>query len=192
MRRFTTARALRSAEMQQQLDGALQAFRERLKALKAGAQSLERFRQLPVDTGAGEARLGEISTVVQRGNKVSIVAYDPRQVKRIQTALIQRLGLAATPGAHDAQTLSVQLPTLTADRQREQAALAKAAFDSFKSNHQNRQSVASIRARFLQPVKKQLQKDGCNKTEARKSAERIEKLAQDYAAKLKAAYAGFQ
>lgn len=190
-RYFTTARVLLNADMKQQLDQALLKFKEKLKSVKSGSTSLDKYTTLQVDTGDATVRLDSIGTVVQRGNKINIVAYDPKQVKRIQTAFIKELGLTAVTNAQNNQMLTIPVPSLSSSAVNEQKAQAKALYDNFKNNKKNHQSLSSIRAKFLQPIKKQQLDPHANKNATKKEAEKIEKLAQDYSAKFKDAFTAF-
>lgn len=175
-----------AADLKKALDGTLRAFEDKVKEARSSAISTEKFAKLNVDLGHGSlAPLKSIATVAARGNKINIVAFDPNEVKRIQTAVISELGLPAELSSTDKQTLSVNVPQQTADKKAAMAKLVKDAYENLRNNHENRISVASLRAKYLNPLKKAAQKDsGVSKDEVKRQTNEIEQIVKTYGGKL--------
>lgn len=167
--------------MRTQMDKTIQLFSSRVKDIKSGGTSTSKFSGLELELDHGKSQvLKNIATVVQRGNKVSIVAFDPRHVKYIQSAVVGQLGLPAEPSPKDRQSLNVVIPPATSDKKVETQRLLKEAYEQLRhSSH--RQSLATIRHKHLGPLKKQ---KGVSQTELKKNIAEVEQTAKTYNQKL--------
>lgn len=175
-----------SAEMKKSLESVLKTFEEKIKEARSNTLSTEKFQNLTVELGQGStAPLRNIATVAARGNKINIVAFDPREVKRIQTAVISKLGMPTELSNSDKQTLSVNVPQQTAEKKAATAKLIKEAYENLRNNHENRLSIAGVRAKYLNPLKKAAQKNsGVSKDDVKRQTNEIEQLVKTYSGKL--------
>lgn len=184
--RFFSSSGIRLANfdpkaMRAQMDKTLQLFSSRIKDIKSGSTSANRFSGLELELDHGKSQvLKNIATVAQRGNKVSIVAFDPRHVKYIQTAIVGQLGLPAEPSPKDHQSLNVIIPPATTDKKAETHRLIKDAYEQLRhSSH--RQSLATIRHKYISPLKKQ---KGTSQSEQKKDIAEVENTTKIYNQKL--------
>lgn len=143
-----------SAQMKSQLESVVKSFGERIREIKSGNASVQSFAKLPVELTKGEETpLGQIATVAARGNRIQIVAYNPKEVKQIQTAIISKFGLPSQNSANDKQTIFVDIPAASDAQQEEERRRLKEAYDNFR-NSKHRQSISQIRHKYLDPLKK--------------------------------------
>lgn len=192
MRLFSTSARLlfnnaETKQMRAQLDETLKLFKEKVSKIKSDTSvTTEKYKNIAVDLGNGNTtELKQISTIALRGNNINIVAFDPKQVKRMQTALIQKLGVSATLSPHNTQTLLVPVQTMTGERRAQQDQLMKKLYEQLRNDARDRNSISSIRQKYLQPVRKRMQKkEGESKPELKKESEAIEKLVREYQDKL--------
>lgn len=173
-------------EVQATLDKTIKAFNDKVKLAKQGSSELQRFTQLPVELGKShDAKLGEIATVAPRGNKIMIVAFDPKHVKYIQSAVVGQLNMPAEPVPTDKQTLAVTIPPNSASKRDSVQKLIKEEFEHFKQS-QSHHSISAIRQKALAPIKKartQLTQD-----EFRKLNAQVEDVVKQYTQKLTDAF----
>lgn len=177
-----------SAKMKASLESMLKTFSEKIKEAKNSTVNAEKFTNLSIDLGQGStSTLKTLATVASRGNKINIVAFDPKQLKRIETAIISQLGMPAVK--QDKQTLSVVIPQQTDSKKSASALKIKEAFESLRNNSGNRESIASIRAKYMAPLKKAASKgSGVSKDDVKKQTQEIEQLAKTYGNKLQDLY----
>lgn len=177
-----------SAKMRASLESMLKTFSEKIKEAKNTTVNAEKFTNLSIDLGQGStSTLKTLATVATRGNKINIVAFDPKQLKRIETAIISQLGMPAVK--QDKQTLSVVIPQQTDSKKSASALKIKEAFESLRNNSGNRESIASIRAKYMAPLKKAASKgSGVSKDDVKKQTQEIEQLAKTYGNKLQDLY----
>lgn len=141
-------------EVQSSLDKTIRAFTDKVKLAKQGSSELQRFTQLPVNLGKNhEQKLSEIATVATRGSKIMIVAFDPKHVKYIQSAVVGQLNMPAEPTSTDQQTLAVTIPPNSASKKESVLKQIKEDFEHFKQS-QSHHSISAIRQKALAPIKK--------------------------------------
>lgn len=177
--------AFDAAGMKSSLEEMLKIFNQSIKEAKSNTLNTEKLQSLSVDLGQGSSTsLSKLATIATRGNKINIVAFDPKQVKRIQTAIIAHLGMPAEAGS-DSQTLSVTIPQQTEAKKSLAAQHLKDAYESLRNNSSNRFSLASVRAKYLHPLKKAASKNsGVSKDELKKHTQEIEQITKLYTTKL--------
>ncbi|PRT53168.1 Ribosome-recycling factor, mitochondrial [Wickerhamiella sorbophila] len=173
-------------EVESSLEKTIKAFNDKAKLAKQGSSELQRFTQLSVNLGkTHEQKLNEIATVATRGNKVMIVAFDPKHVKYIQSAVVGQLNMPAEPVATDKQTLAVTIPPNSASKKDSVLRQIKEDFEHFKQS-QSHHSIAAIRQKALNPIKKartQLTAD-----DFRKLNGQVEDVVKQYTQKLTDAF----
>lgn len=177
-----------SSKMKASLESMLETFSIKVKEAKNTTVNAEKFTNLNIDLGQGSSStLKSLATVAARGNKINIVAFDPKQLKRIETAIISQLNMPAVK--QDKQTLSVVIPQQTDSKKSASALKIKEAFESLRNNSGNRESIASIRAKYLAPLKKAASKGtGVSKDDVKKQTQEIEQLVKVYSNKLQDLY----
>lgn len=164
--------------LKEQLEKSKSLFAEKIKEAKAGALNQKSFFQLPVEVGNDtEQPLGEIATIASRGSKLNIVAFDPKMVKHIRTAIVSKLNIPAQESNTDKQTLSVTLDGDSGSKKDQIRQQLKQEFDHFKTSA-SRFSLSSIRAKQLNSIKKL--KGTQSEAESRKQAKQIEDLIKKY------------
>lgn len=174
-----------AAAMKASMEEMLKQFNDKIKEARSNTLNTDKLLSLSVDLGQGSsASLSELATIATRGNKVIVVAFDPKQVKRIQTAIVTHLGMPAEAGS-DSQTLSITIPQQTEAKKSLAAKQLKDAYEALRNNSSNRLSLASIRAKYLTPLRKAASKNsGVSKDELKKHTQELEQITKLYTNKL--------
>jgi ribosome recycling factor len=162
----------------------LATFSEKLKELRAGKANIEKFLDLEVTLQHGEAHvLKDIATTQLRGNRVSIVVYDPKHVKYVQSAILADMNLTPQLDSKNNQTIHVRIGEDDQDSKSEAAKSIKQLYEHFR-NSASKHSLTQIRADGLAHLKRSHKAKDLDDDTFRRLAQNVEKSFKEYNDKL--------
>ncbi|ANB11538.1 Rrf1p [Sugiyamaella lignohabitans] len=173
----------------------LQVFNEKLKEIRTSKIDVSKFTSIPVTLQHGESHLlNEIATLQLRGNRLSIVVFDPKHVKYVSTSILSHLNITPQVDPKNNQTLLVSSDTDSGDDSSHESQILKEIkqlHDHFR-NSPSKHSLSQIRAGGLSHLKRALKSKDIDKDSFRKQSERVEKAFKDYSDKLASAFKAAQ
>jgi ribosome recycling factor len=146
-----------SSGLEKEFQTSLALFESKAKQVKLGNTNIDTYNTIEVKTRDGSTcSLNQLANIQNRGNrKVVITVFDPKDVKYIQTAILDKLNLPAQADQSNNQTLFVNLiGSQSAEAKQEMIKALKKEYEHIR-NSPSKVSFTHIRTKFLTPLKKE-------------------------------------
>lgn len=163
----------------------LSLFEAKAKEVKLGNANLEAYNNVQVKIKDDVVPLNSLANVQNRGNrKVIVTVFDPKDVKHIQTAILETFSLPAQTDPSNNQTLFVNLiGGQGAEAKQGMVKNLKKEYEHIR-NSPSKASFTAIRAKYLTPLKKELKSKELDSDSFRKYSKLIEGKFKEYSDKL--------
>lgn len=139
------------SEVESKFKRTLEAFSAKIKDLKTGSASLDKLGALNITLQHDEIQpLKSIAALQSRGNRVTVVVFEPRNVKYIQSAILSDLNISPQADPKNNQTLHVTFP---AEEKGKLDKELKIWHDHFR-NSPSKHSLTAIRGDAVNVLKK--------------------------------------
>lgn len=169
--------------LKSEFEASLKAFTDKAKEIRAGNANIAKFEAIPVTKQGTRYSIKQLANVQLRGSRMTIVAFDPHDVKYIQTAVIQNLNVPPQADPKNNQTLFVDL-SVNAAEHKQQALKALKELHSHYRSSPSKHSLNSIRGAAASILKKKKVAKEITENDFDDETRQVEKLYKDYVNKL--------
>ncbi|MGI4775611.1 MAG: ribosome recycling factor [Janthinobacterium lividum] len=159
------------------MEGALKVLDNELKGLRTGRASINLLDPVVVEAYGNKTPLSQISTIsTPDARTITVQVWDKSMVKSAEKAIVD-CNLGLNPIA-DGQLIRMSIPSLNEERRRELVKL------SYKYGENSKISVRNIRRDGNESLKKFEKDNIINKDEHHDLSEEIQKITNDFIAKI--------
>ena len=159
------------------MEKAVTAFRHDLTRIRTGRANLSLLDPVRVDYYGTPTPLNQVATLsVPDPKLITIAPWDPKVIQDIEKA-IQKSELGLTPSS-DGKVIRIPIPDLTEERRKELVKVVKKSAEEFRVQIRNHRRDA------IHKVKELEKKSAVTEDESRKAQDRIQKLTDEYTAKI--------
>lgn len=164
-------------ETKDHMEKAVTAFRHDLTRIRTGRANLSLLEPVRVDYYGTPTPLNQLATLSVPDPKLILIApWDPKVIQDIEKA-IRKSELGLTPSS-DGKVVRIPIPDLTEERRKELVKVVKKSAEEFRVQIRNHRRDA------IHKVKELEKKGAVPEDESRKAQDRIQKLTEEYAAKI--------
>jgi ribosome recycling factor len=164
-------------ETKDHMEKAVAAFRHDLSRIRTGRANLSLLEPVRVDYYGTPTPLNQLATLsVPDPKLITIAPWDPKVIQDIEKA-IQKSELGLTPSS-DGKVVRIPIPDLTEERRRDLVKVVKKTAEEF------RVEIRNHRRDGIHKVKELEKKGAVTEDDSRKSQDRIQKLTDEYNAKI--------
>jgi ribosome recycling factor len=168
-------------------DHSIKTFTDKAKDIRAGNANVSKFEAIQVTKHGNPHTIKQLANVQLRGSRMTIVAFDPHDVKYIQTAVIQSLNVPPQVDPKNNQTLIVDL-SVNANEHKQSALKALKDLHSHFRSSPSKHSLNSIRGAAASILKKKKIAKEISENDFEDETKQVEKLYKDYVNKLAEAF----
>ena len=164
-------------EAKDHMEKAVTAFRHDLTRIRTGRANLSLLEPVRVDYYGTLTPLNQLATLsVPDPKLITIAPWDPKVIQDIEKA-IQKSELGLTPSS-DGKVVRIPIPDLTEERRRDLVKVLKKTAEEFRVQIRNHRRDGIHKA-------KEMEKRGAvTEDDSRKAQDRIQKLTDEYNAKI--------
>lgn len=168
-------------ELETRLKRTLEAFTAKIRELKTGGANLEKLGALNITLQHDEIQpLKSLATLQSRGSRATIVVFEPRNVKYIQSAILSEINIAPQADPKNNQTLHV---TFAAEDKSKLEKELKAWHDHFR-NSPSKHSLTAIRGDAVNILKKAKKNHNSDENSISRVQTHVESLFSKYSDEL--------
>lgn len=163
--------------IKQKMEKALAAFRQELAQLRTGRASLSMIENVRAEYYGTMTPLNQMAALsIPDARTIAIQPWDMSAAQAIEKA-IQTSGLGLNP-MNDGKVIRINIPTLTEERRKDLVKVMK------KQAEETRVSLRNIRRDANEELKALKKEGGLTEDEERLGLERMQKLTDEYIAKI--------
>lgn len=173
-------------QLDSEFQQSLALFESKAQQVKLGNTNMDVYNNIQVQTRHGSvSSLNQLANIQNRGNrKVVITVFDPKDVKYIQTAVLDSISLPAQVDPSNSQTLFINLVgSHGADAKQEMVKVLKKEYEHIR-NSPSKVSLTHIRTKFLTPLKKEHKSKQLDDNSFARYSKQIEARFKEYSDKL--------
>ncbi|QOU22883.1 hypothetical protein BRETT_003070 [Brettanomyces bruxellensis] len=139
-----------------EFEKSIECYSKEATQLKMGKSNPKIFDHLKVQlSNQKTANFQQIAQTVMKGNKfLNVTVFDPNDTKHVVSAILgANLNLNPVVDPKNPQLLKVLLPNSTKELKEKQLKRLKELTDNYKTSHNNRNSLASLRNKYMKQIK---------------------------------------
>ncbi len=164
-------------EAEKKMRTSVEAFQKELKSIRTGRASLSLLDGITVEYYGAQTPLNQVATLsIPESRLITIQPWDPSLIKEIEKAIL-RSDLGLTP-SNDGKIIRVPIPPLTTERRQQLVKVVK------KTAEDYRIAIRNIRRESNDQLKTLEKEKEISEDEHHRAQERIQKLTDDYIAKI--------